>query len=495
MQRLEFTLDGASHSLSFAITQPAEWLILRFHWESQNTWGELRLTDPLGRLRFNYMDVHGVRAAVIHREPEFNSYSSVPGGIEEGRWTLQFIRFVPQSLWIEWESGHGELPDGWNNGYAERNLWNSGYSPNQQQLMLNAYDWEQCLEKQARWYKGDCHGHTLVSDGKMTPDQTMEQAKRMALDFFFVTEHNILPSSWPKGQILVIPGMEFTSFGRGDWNALGLRAWIDTKENLTDTDQLRLLHEAHAQGAVRVINHPMCGRVAWRYPDTPVSCMDAIEIWNSPAAMNKALSNDRSLKVWTALWNEGYRIPGIGGSDTHGFPDETVKWGDKPQTLGDPATYVYASELSPLAILNAIRAGHAYVSRGPQMQVQYLVEEISDRFTFGDDLTEAINKSIGGTVYCSLTITSAQGYILRCVHNGAETTADRIEEENQTFQFQFRWKSGGFSWSRFEIRNEFEQLMAVSNPVSYGSKNPSKNTWGEILASAGLTLPPAKPSV
>ncbi|SDE06332.1 hypothetical protein SAMN02799630_04689 [Paenibacillus sp. UNCCL117] len=73
MQRLELTLDDSTQDIQFIVVQSSEWLILRFDWEERMTWGELRLIDPDGRLRFTYMDVHGNRAAVIHREQKFIS--------------------------------------------------------------------------------------------------------------------------------------------------------------------------------------------------------------------------------------------------------------------------------------------------------------------------------------------------------------------------------------------------------------------------------------
>ncbi|MDF2648846.1 MAG: hypothetical protein K0Q73_4651 [Paenibacillus sp.] len=107
----------------------------------------------------------------------------------------------------------------------------------------------------------------------------------MGLDFYLVTEHNNLPSSWPKGKLLVIPGIEFTSFGRGDWNAIGLTQWLDCWGTdvqdggmSTDEGQLRLFNEARSLGIICSVNHPMSGRFSWRFPQIPLDKIDVLEI-------------------------------------------------------------------------------------------------------------------------------------------------------------------------------------------------------------------------
>jgi len=40
------------------------------------------------------------------------------------------------------------------------------------------------------WYRGDCHVHSVYSDGKLTPEQLAAGARAAGLDFIATTEHN-----------------------------------------------------------------------------------------------------------------------------------------------------------------------------------------------------------------------------------------------------------------------------------------------------------------
>ncbi|WP_167859520.1 CehA/McbA family metallohydrolase [Paenibacillus cymbidii] len=480
----EFRLQPADSSVSFRVDQRSDWMRLRFAYEADRTWIDIRVTDPAGRLRFVHLDAESPREALLHSDLAYTSYLAIPGEIAAGAWKLDFPRLQPQGLFtLEWECGEGELPEAIE-PLPERDCWADG-----------AYEWERVREEGQRWYRGDFHSHTVLSDGKMTPEATMELAERLGLDFFVATEHNLLPASWPTGKPLAIPGMELTSFGRGDWNALGLKRPLDCWGTdapdggmRTQEGQNRLFAEAAAQGALCSINHPMLGRFAWRYPETPLAALDALEVFHYPCILSRAAVQERTLRLWTALWNDGYRITGIGGSDTHYLPTDRTDFSDKPQTIGDPTTHVYAERLSAQAILAAVRQGRVYISRGPELTVSCTVGGKS--FTFGDDLTEALNLAADRTVHCQLTVTGAAGCTLRVVENGAEIEAWRIREETQTFDFRFDWRERDYVWRRFDIRHtEEERLVAVTNPFSCGAKRPEMLTWQDLLDKAGIALP------
>ncbi|MFE5123670.1 PHP domain-containing protein [Streptomyces sp. NPDC056669] len=42
----------------------------------------------------------------------------------------------------------------------------------------------------AGWYRGDCHIHSVYSDGELTPEQLAADARTVGLDFIATTEHN-----------------------------------------------------------------------------------------------------------------------------------------------------------------------------------------------------------------------------------------------------------------------------------------------------------------
>ncbi|MDF2659953.1 MAG: hypothetical protein K0Q94_2744 [Paenibacillus sp.] len=491
--------ESPPSSLTFEVTTPAAWMVLRFDYGKSNTWRQLVVRDPAGRVRFMHLDVMETRVVLLHRDPHVTGMATTAGTICCGVWTIQFLRNAPEQFVLGWIAGDGPVPDVTipelnPSRDGEREIWCDGNEadagPN---MTLNRYDWFQCRRSGRRWYKGDLHGHTTLSDGKMTPGMMMREAEARGLDYYVVTEHNVMPGSWPRGSPLVIPGMEFTSFGKGDWNAIGLRTWIDgwgtgkaDRGMETQAGQNRLMAEAAVAGAIRTLNHPLAGRFAWRYPDTPLDLVDLFEIWNSPSRARANNLTERTLSLWSMLWNEGYRIPGVGGSDTHQRPEYRYEADGSSDTIGDPASYVLLDRLTPDQLLLGLRSGHVYVSRGPVLDVA--VQVGTKTFTFGDDLTEELAASTDGFIHLDLSVKHAQESTLCVIENGIQIDSQVIGTDHWGYAFQFKWTPGVYSWRRFEIRDAAGTLLCFTNPISAGHKKQAIRTWGQLLEKAGLVL-------
>lgn len=221
------------------------------------------------------------------------------------------------------------------------------------------------------WYRGDLHLHTAHSDGSCAAQsgkrvpcplyRTLETAAARGLDFVAVTEHNTsshhqaLAEQQPAfDRLLLIPGREITTF-RGHANVFGTTAPLDFQLGGPRAPTLdRILDQAEAAGALVSINHPglpsgeACMGCGWTAPsDDPR--IAAVEAVNGGHAIG--------LAFWEARLNEGRRVTAIGGSDNH---DATLDPARAP-AVGVPTTVVFAENLSQPAILDAIRAGHAFV--------------------------------------------------------------------------------------------------------------------------------------
>ncbi len=66
------------------------------------------------------------------------------------------------------------------------------------------------------WYRGDCHLHTIHSDGRRTPQQLVADARAAGLDFIVSTDHNTSSSQlvWgdhATGDLLILNGEEVTT--------------------------------------------------------------------------------------------------------------------------------------------------------------------------------------------------------------------------------------------------------------------------------------------
>lgn len=485
-------MTGNSDSLpsrcTFRIDETCDWIVLRMQFEQ--IWTTLFVRDPDGKTRFHYLHHLNTNIAVLHRDPAQASFLALPGELPVGEWTIEFY-VAPRQYTIEWTSGTGEVP-----AWAAQTVcsgtaaWadSEGALPDSGAFWLNRYDWSARHEKGRRWYKGDFHTHTTLSDGKMTPLERMRHAETLRLDFFAATDHHVLSTVWPQSPMLVIPGIEITS-SRGHFNALGLRSWVDWRTDSPDggmeseAGMNRILRETAEAEALRSINHPMTHPWEWLFQETELASIDTMEIWNDPTYHNNPASTEKTLLLWNALWNDGYRITGIGGSDTHMLPTESYTNNGPPSIIGDPGTYVLADSLSAEEILNAVRLGRVYVSREPEFD--HCCKVGLAAFPPGSDLTEAVQASSDGNVTLHLTFSKLAEGRIHLIENG-ETVITRAIDCQTEHEFTLCWQGRGYRWARFEIRKEDGELLAFTNPVFYGHKSPTLRTWKDLLEAAGI---------
>jgi hypothetical protein len=334
------------------------------------------------------------------------------------------------------------------------------------------------------WYRGDFHLHTTFSDGHYAPQTLARLAAAEGLDFFAVTDHNSIGSFSKyseEGYPLVIPGIEVT-LTEGHWNIFGIERdedWLselcvwDKKLRMEDlsvpvTD---LMQRIASEGLLNSINHPLLKPWEWQDRSTRLDHVHCLEIWNDPYWPDNAHANPAALKMWTRWLNAGYRVTAIGGSDFHFLPGEIA--GFPGEIPGLPSTFVFAQELSGIGILNALRTGQAYVSMGPQVNLQ--VECGGKQGTIGTDFGVT-----DGRLNFYVTIHGAgEGSVSRLIRNGACIAQVPIVEEQFVHGFAANL-DGSACWFRLEVMNYKEQVTAVTNPVYAGTlKKSSRNTYSE----------------
>jgi len=216
------------------------------------------------------------------------------------------------------------------------------------------------------WYRGDCHLHTVHSDGKRTPAQAAAAAREAGLDFITTTEHNTTSGhgAWEGlwgDDFLILCGEEITT-RNGHFLALGTDpgTFVDWRYRARDDVFARYARRIHRAGGLVVPAHPNCPFVGcqWKfgYEDA-----DAVEVWNGP------WTTDDELAV--AAWDNmlvnppsGDRpLPAMGNSDAHA----------EPQAVGLPQTVVLAEDLSRHALLEGIRAGRSYLAESSGISLKF----------------------------------------------------------------------------------------------------------------------------
>lgn len=272
-----------------------------------------------------------------------------------------------------------------------------------------------------RWYKGDFHSHTVHSDGYNSIDEYAIAAERLGLDFLAITDHNTwshfeeIANRQPNGAFL-IPGEEVTTFW-GHANVWGLGTWVDFRA--TDgASMTRTIDWVHERGGLFSPNHPKRG---WPWEFVGAEGFRVTEAWQGVWRF----FNDESLAFWEERLRKGAQVVAVGGSDVHSIaPAQYVQ----PWSLGTPCTWVYAQEpLSEANILDAVRAGHVFVSEDPGGPFLDYTAECAGRSYMTGDTIEAPE---GTPVTLRMHYRGPPEKKLRLVRDGEllhETIADKTD--------------------------------------------------------------------
>ncbi|WP_347178622.1 CehA/McbA family metallohydrolase [Streptomyces iconiensis] len=212
------------------------------------------------------------------------------------------------------------------------------------------------------WYRGDCHLHTVHSDGARTPAEAAAAARAAGLDFVTTTEHNTTSghSAWEGlwgDDLLILCGEEITT-RNGHYVALGTDpgVFLDWRYRARDDAYARFARAVRRAGGLVVPAHPNCPFVGcqWKFG---YEHADAVEVWNGPwtADDELALAAWDNMLVSTDSW-----LPAMGNSDAH----------REPQVVGLPQTVVYADDLARRPLLAALRTGRSYLAESFRVSLE-----------------------------------------------------------------------------------------------------------------------------
>ncbi|MER8184913.1 CehA/McbA family metallohydrolase [Kitasatospora sp. NPDC094015] len=229
-----------------------------------------------------------------------------------------------------------------------------------------AYPPERARGRGRAWYRGDCHLHTVHSDGRRLPEEVAAGARAAGLDFIVSTDHNTSSAHAVWGplagpDLLIVLGEEVTT-RNGHWLALGLPPgeFVDWRYRARDGAFPRMARQVQAHGGLVVPAHPFCPYVAclWKFG---YENADAVEVWNGPWTYD----DESAVDGWDARLVEAVRdgrrwLPAVGNSDAH----------SAPQVIGSPHTVVLAEDLSRAEVLAGIRAGRSWIAESASVQLE-----------------------------------------------------------------------------------------------------------------------------
>lgn len=220
-----------------------------------------------------------------------------------------------------------------------------------------------------RFYKGNTHAHTTLSDGCRTPEEVKKMFSENGYDFLVISDHWLTVPTERYGDMLVLSGMEFDyMFPTQALHVVGVFPDAQAAQGFERgrMDHQTLIDTINDRGGAAIVAHP-----AWSL-NTPeflksLKGVCATEVynsfsgepWNAPRA-------DASLLLDVAAAN-GCVLHQVAADDCHRYAGEECK----------AYIMLQADELTPESVIAALKAGSFYASQGP---------EILDAEIIGDEL-------------------------------------------------------------------------------------------------------------
>ncbi|AXG79550.1 CehA/McbA family metallohydrolase [Streptomyces paludis] len=326
------------------------------------------------------------------------------------------------------------------------------------------------------WYRGDCHLHSVYSDGRRTPAEIAALARTAGLDFINSSEHNTSAGhrAWEGlwgDDLLILTGEEVTT-RNGHVVALGTDpgTFIDWRYRARDNRFGHYAREIRRAGGLVVPAHPhgTCLGCAWKFGFADA---DAVEVWNGPYTPDDEVSLAEWDNLLVAAARSGGRwIPAMGSSDAHRDPDP----------VGTPQTVVLAEDLTRDAILAGLRAGRSYVAESARVSLSFGATGgrgrhagIGERLRVAADAPVTVRLDVTGAPGRTVRFLTDQGIVHTATLPGAGSGAAPAA---YTGSVEWRTTASYATYVRAEVRHPPAApglpgaLIAFTNPIFLGER-------------------------
>src|SRR5882724_3332025 len=371
----------------------------------------------------------------------------IPGPITPGRWhvILGPYTVAPQGLNYQVQITLTFGPQG------------TPFQPNPAPLTAPA------KQRGQSWYRGDCHLHTVYSDGKRTPDQLVTDARAAGLDFMVSTDHNTSSSTLQWGDhatddLLILNGEEVTTRS-GHWPAIGLPAghWIDWRYRASEPGEFRrFVDQVHRLGGLVTAAHPFASCFGCTY-EYAYELADLVEVWNGPWTAD----DQQTVDHWDGLLRSGRWIPAIGDSDAH----------NPEQTVALPHTVVFADSLRTADLLAGLKAGRSWLGESASVDLSFTAQ--ADGRTVG--IGHRLDVDTGTPVTAVVTVGGVPGTTVAIMDQLGVEHSEVVPDSGQA---TVSWTTyPRYSrWLRVEVRRPAggvnttvpNAMVAMTNPIFLG---------------------------
>lgn len=223
------------------------------------------------------------------------------------------------------------------------------------------------FDKPGKFWKGNIHTHSTVSDGRLTPLQVCEKYREIGYDFLSITDHFMNRFEWKiadatactTDDFLTIIGAELhvhgTEFGQL-WHILAIDLPLDFAPVGKNETPALLVQRALKEGAFVAVAHPAMVNLS-EADVLSLGNVHAIEVYNGTAKGQSDKPDSWYLLDRLSAYN--HRYSATASDDAHFVPARSE--------YGLAWIMVKSETLSRKDIMFALKNGHFYSSTGPEI--------------------------------------------------------------------------------------------------------------------------------
>jgi hypothetical protein len=214
-----------------------------------------------------------------------------------------------------------------------------------------------------RFWRGNLHTHSILSDGVLQPDEVVEAYKDAGYDFMMLSDHFLDIYNWPVADTRRFRSNNFTTIIGSELHAPETRAgelWhivaaglpLDFEPAAPTETGTAIARRAAAAGAFVGIAHPAWSQLTIE-DGRAIEFAHAVEIYNHSCAVD--CDRGDGWYLLDQLLTENRRLTAFATDDAHFRTDD--HFGGWVQ--------VKAQSLEPEILIEALKQGHYYSSQGP----------------------------------------------------------------------------------------------------------------------------------
>lgn len=289
------------------------------------------------------------------------------------------------------------------------------------------------------WVKGNLHCHTTNSDGRVAPQERLDQYVAQGYDFLSLTDHRKITrvdSVDVPDDFVLIQGAELhpaNPFGGQVHHFVCLNIHEDMACGTMPPQHV--IDNVNKQGGQVWLAHPHWSSINIIRDTLPLKGFTGIEVFNSTCRFMGRGEGSVHWDDWMSLEDRVY--PCLANDDTHGAPEDN-------RDTYESWTMARVKERTTEAVLEALATGASYGSTGPEIH--------SIEVTRDGDATQV-------HVKCSEA---------RRIHAVTDTNGTEYRESGELFtEADFALRKGA-RWVRLEIIGP-QGDKAWSNPVDLRS--------------------------